>query len=50
MTVRELIEVLQRCPKDAKVYKESGDYKDDWREIQTASQGQVWELHGVFLE
>ena len=50
MTVAQLIAALQRCPPDAKMYKEGGDYKDDWREVQTVSQGQVWGLHGVFIE
>ncbi len=50
MTVAQLIAALQKLPQDAKVYKESGDYKDDWIEIQTASSGQVWEIKGVFLE
>lgn len=50
MTVAQLIAALQSFPQDAKVYKESGNYQDDWREIRTAAQGQVWELHGVFLD
>ena len=50
MTVAQLIAALQRCPPEAKVYKESGDFKDDWQEVQTASAGQVWELRGVFIE
>lgn len=50
MKVKDLIAALQKCPPDAKVYKEGGDYKDDWREVQTASQGQVWGLRGVFIE
>jgi len=50
MTVRELIEALQRLPQDARVYREGGDYQDDWREVQSASAGQVWEFKGVFLE
>lgn len=50
MTVAQLIAALQKLPQDAKVYKERGDYKDDWQEVQVASSGQVWELRGVFLE
>lgn len=50
MTVAQLIVALQKLPQDAKVYKESGDFADDWREIQSASSGQVWELRGVFVE
>lgn len=50
MTVKDLIVALQRLPQDAKVYREGGDYIDDWREVQTASSGQVWELRGVFIE
>jgi hypothetical protein len=50
MTVNELIEQLKKFPPDAKVYREGGDYKDDWRDVSTASYGQVWEKKGVFLE
>lgn len=50
MTVDQLIKLLQTMPKDAKVYKESGDYQDDWREVQTLSLGQIWEFKGVFIE
>ena len=50
MTVAQLIAALQKFPQDAKVYKDSGDFKDDWREVQFAAKGQVWELRGVFLE
>lgn len=50
MTVEKLIEMLKQFPPDSKVYYEGGDYKDDWREIQTVSHGQVWELKGVFIE
>jgi len=50
MTVAQLIVALQKLPQDAKVYREGGDYQDDWREIQLASTGQVWEFKGVFLE
>lgn len=50
MTVRELILALQRFPQDAKVYKENGDYQDDWREVTIAAAGQVWEIKGVFLQ
>ena len=50
MTVAQLIEVLQRLPKDAKVYKEGGNHLDDWQEVQSVSHGQVWEFTGVFIE
>lgn len=50
MTVAQLIAALQRCPPDAKVYKDGGDFADDWREITIVAQGQVWELKGVFVE
>jgi hypothetical protein len=49
MTVAQLILSLQRLPQDAKVYKESGDFADDWREVHSVSAGQVWEIKGVFL-
>ena len=50
MTVAQLILSLQKLPQDAKVYKESGDFADDWREVTAASAGQIWELKGVFLQ
>ena len=50
MLVKDLIAALQRLPQDAKVYREGGDYRDDWREVQSASAGQIWEFIGVFLE
>jgi hypothetical protein len=50
MTVAQLIISLQKLPQDAKVYKESGDFADDWQEIQLVSARQVWEIRGVFLE
>ena len=50
MTVAQLIASLQKLPQDAKVYKESGDFADDWREVQFAAHGQVWQFKGVFLE
>lgn len=50
MTVEHLIKILQQFPPDAKVYREGGDHKDNWREVATAAHGNVWELKGVFLE
>lgn len=50
MTVEQLIKILQKFPPDAKVYREGGDYKDDWQEVVTAAHGNVWEKKGVFLE
>lgn len=50
MLVRDLIAALQKCRQDAKVYKESGDFQDDWREVQLAANGQVWQFKGVFLK
>jgi hypothetical protein len=50
MTVQELITALQKMPQDAKVYKETGDYQDDWREVKSAAVGQIWEISGVFIE
>jgi hypothetical protein len=51
MTVAQLILSLQKLPQDAKVYKESGDFADDWREVQLVSaHGQVWQFKGVFLQ
>lgn len=50
MLVKDLIDALQRLPQDAKAYRDGGDYQDDWREVKSASAGQVWEFKGVFLE
>jgi hypothetical protein len=50
MTVAQVILSLQKLPQDAKVYKESGDYQDDWQEVHTVSAGNIWEIKGVFLE
>lgn len=33
MTVAELIAELQQFPKDYVVFREGGDYKDDWQEV-----------------
>jgi predicted translin family RNA/ssDNA-binding protein len=33
MTVKELIEQLNKLPQDYYVYYESGDYKDDYQEV-----------------
>ncbi len=50
MTVSELIAKLSKMPPEAKIYRDAGDFKDDWREVRTASHGQVWGINGVFLE
>lgn len=50
VTVEQLIKHLQKFPPGATVYRDGGDYKDDWRMITTAAYGQSWELKGVFLE
>jgi hypothetical protein len=50
MTVAQLIAALQKLPQDAKVYKEGGDYQDDWHEVQFVSTGNIWEFRGVFLQ
>lgn len=50
MLVRDLIAALQKLPQDAKVYKESGDFQDDWQEVQSAVPVQVWQFKGVFLK
>jgi len=53
MKVSELIAQLQALPKDYEVFRENGDYKDDWREVN-----QVYIFHkstrriskGVYLD
>jgi len=50
MTVEHLIKLLQTLPKDAKVYYEGGDYKDDWRLVTTASKLDSWGTKGVLLK
>jgi hypothetical protein len=50
VTVEQLIKHLQQFPSGATVYRDGGDYKDDWRVVTTAAYGQSWEKKGVFLE
>ena len=50
VTVEQLIKHLQKFPSGATVYRDGGDYKDDWRVVTTAAYGQVWGYKGVFLE
>ena len=50
MTVRDLIAALQKCPQDARVYKESGDFQDAWQEVQSVATGKVWQFKGEFLK
>ena len=35
MTVAQLIELLKKMPQDAVVFRDGGDYADDWRRIHS---------------
>jgi hypothetical protein len=53
MTVAELIEKLKQLPQDYTVFREGGDYKDDWREVdkvEVARWSTLGTLVGVYLE
>jgi hypothetical protein len=53
MTVAELIAELQQFPKDYVVFREGGDYKDDWREvgkIAVSHRSLLGTPVGVYLE
>ena len=53
MTVVELIVELQKLPKDYVVFREGGDYKDDWQEVSKAEVSHRSTLGtpvGVFLK
>lgn len=53
MTVSELIRELQTLPQNYEVFRESGDYKDDWIEVNRVSVSHRSSLGtpvGVYLE
>ena len=50
MTVKELIETLQKFPQDDVVYYEGGDYADDWRPVHKVSNLNSWGTRGILLE
>lgn len=50
MTIKELVERLQKFPPDMKVYYEGGDFKDDWREVRMAQEVHWYGIDGVLLE
>jgi hypothetical protein len=53
MTVAELIAELREFPPDYEVFRESGDYKDDWQEVRNVSVSHRSTLGtpvGVYLE
>lgn len=50
MTVAQLIDLLKRMPQDATVFREGGDYKDDWRNIHSVNNLNVWGHKGVIIE
>lgn len=51
LTVAELIEELKKLPQDEKVYRNGGEYKDDYREVVTAyfEPNMGWGKRGVFI-
>ena len=50
MTVKELIETLQKFPQNDIVYYEGGDYADDWRPVHKVSNLNSWGTRGILLE
>jgi hypothetical protein len=53
MTVAELIAELQQFPKDYIVFREGGDYKDDWQEVsrvEVSHRSTLGTPVGVYLE
>lgn len=50
MTVEQLIKLLQTMPKDAIVYRDGGDYAEDWRRVARVSNLNSWGTRGVIIE
>ena len=53
MTVAELIAKLKQFPHDYEVFREGGDYKDDWREVskvEVSHRSTLGTPAGVYLE
>lgn len=53
MTVSELIEKLKQLPQDYEVFREGGNYKDDWREVdkvEVSHRSTLGTPVGVYLE
>jgi hypothetical protein len=50
MIVKELIEELKKFPPDATVYRDSGDFADDWRKVFRLSDLTNWGTRGVLIE
>lgn len=53
MKVYELIEELQKLPKDYEVFREGGDFKDDWREVskvEVSHRATLGTPVGIYLE
>jgi hypothetical protein len=50
MTVEQLIKLLQTMPKDVIVYRDGGEYADDWRRVTSVSNLNSWGTKGVLIE
>jgi hypothetical protein len=50
MTVAQLIELLKKMPQDAVVFRDGGDYADDWRRIHSVNNLNSWGTQGVLIE
>jgi hypothetical protein len=50
MTVSQLIEQLKKLPQDARVYRDGGEYADDWRPVHSVSNLRSWGHVGVLIE
>jgi hypothetical protein len=44
-----LIEELKKFPPNTKVYRDGGEYKDDYLEIGSTKQFKYWSISGVII-
>ena len=50
MTVAELIKELSKLPQGHTVYRDGGDYADDWRRVHKVETLDSWGTIGVLIE
>lgn len=49
MTVRELIAELEKYPPDEKVYRDGGEYKDDYTPVHKVKPFKFWGQEGILV-
>ena len=49
MTVKELIEELKKLPQEGLVYRDGGQYKDDYVPVSKVDNFRSWGLHGYCI-